>query len=310
MRRLLIIGCGDVGLRVAKALRGRWRVYALTRSQDRFSELRAEGVMPVPGNLDHPDSLVRIAGLAHDVVHLAPPQGSGTRDTRTVNLIRALAKGGSLPQRLVYISTSGVYGDCGGDVIDETRRARPSSDRARRRLDAEKQIRGWGVENGVQVSILRVPGIYSAARLPIARLKAGTPALVPERDPYTNHIHADDLARIVLAALNRGRGGRAYNASDDCWMKMGEYFDMVAEQFDLPRPPRVSWEVAQTDLPESLMSFMRESRRLANGRLKKELRVRLRYPSAQQGVVAAWEASTSSGGTILESEEESHGRRQ
>ncbi|HEX9450970.1 MAG TPA: SDR family oxidoreductase [Burkholderiales bacterium] len=291
MRRLLIIGCGDVGLRLAKALKGRWRIYALTHSHDRFSTLRTEGIMPVPGDLDHPETLVRIAGLAQDVVHLAPPPGSGTRDTRTINLIRALAKGGSLPQRLVYLSTSGVYGDCGGDVVDETRRARPSSDRARRRLDAEKQLRGWGAETGVQVSILRVPGIYSAGRLPIARLKAGVPALVPERDPYTNHIHADDLARSVLAALTRGRGGRAYNASDDCWMKMGEYFDMVARQFSLPSPPRVSWEVAQAQLPENLLSFMRESRRLANRRLKKELRVRLLYPSAQQGVVAAWEAT-------------------
>ncbi len=294
MRRLLIIGCGDVGLRLAKALRGRWRIYALTHSRDRLSELRAEGVIPVSGDLDHAETLIRIAGLAQDVVHLAPPPGSGTRDTRTINLIRSLAKGGSLPQRLVYISTSGVYGDCGGEVIDETRRACPSSDRARRRLDAERQIRGWGVETGVQVSILRVPGIYAAGRLPIARLKAGVPALVPERDPYTNHIHADDLARTVLAALARGRGGRAYNASDDCWMKMGEYFDMVAEQFDLPRPPRVSWEVAQSALPENMLSFMRESRRLANGRLKKELRVRLRYPSAQRGVVAAWEATKTS----------------
>src|SRR5258708_2950145 len=291
MRRLLIIGCGDVGLRLAAALRGRWRTYALTHSPDRFSTLPAEGVMPVSGDLDHPESLVRIAGLAQDVVHLAPPPGSGIRDARTTNLIRALAKGGSLPQRLVYISTSGVYGDCGGDVVDETHQARPSRDRPRRRLDAEKQLRGWGAETGVQVSILRVPGIYSSARLPIARLKAGTPALAPERDPYTNHIHAEDLARTVLAALTRGRGGRAYNASDDCWMKMGEYFDMVATQFNLPRPPLVSWDAAQIERPDNLLSFMRESRRLVNARLKKELRVRLRYPSAQHGVLAAWQAT-------------------
>jgi nucleoside-diphosphate-sugar epimerase len=291
MRRLLIIGCGDVGLRVAKVLRGRWRIYALTHSPNRYLTLRGEGVVPVSGDLDRPETLQRIAGLAQDVVHLAPPPVSGTRDTRTINLMRALAKGGSLPQRLVYISTSGVYGDCSGDVIDETRRARPINDRAKRRLHAEQQLRSWGVENGVQVSILRVPGIYSAGRLPLARLKAGIPALEPERDPYTNHIHADDLARTVLAALTRGRGGRAYNASDDCWMKMGEYFDMVAEQFNLPHPPRVSWEAAQTELPENLLSFMRESRRLANSRLKKELRVRLLYPSALQGVVAAWEAA-------------------
>lgn len=287
MRRLLIIGCGDVGLRVARALRGRWRIYALTHSEDRHALLRAEGIIPVAGDLDRPETLDRLAGIAQDVAHFVPPPGSGARDKRTANLTRALAKGGSLPQRLVYISTSGIYGDCGGDVVDETRRARPSSDRAKRRLDAERQLRAWGAETGVQVSILRVPGIYAAERLPLARLKAGTPALMTEQDPYTNHIHADDLARVVIAALSRGRGGRAYNASDDSSMKMGDYFDLVADQFDLPHPPRVNWDAAKTAIPESILSFMRESRRLANRRLKKELRVRLRYPSVAQGVLAA-----------------------
>ncbi|MFL6582553.1 MAG: SDR family oxidoreductase [Burkholderiales bacterium] len=290
MRRLLIIGCGEVGLRLAKALKGRWRIYALTHTKARFSELRIAGITPVSGDLDQPDTLTRIGALSQDIVHLAPPPGSGDRDTRTTHLIRALAKGGSLPQRFIYISTSGVYGDCAGEVVVETRRAHPVSDRAKRRLDAEKQVRGWGAQSGVQVSILRVPGIYCAGRLPIARLQSGMPAILPERDPYTNHIHADDLANTLLAALIRGRGGRTYNASDDCWIKMGDYFDIVAEQFDLPKPPRVSWEVAQKELPERLLSFMGESRRLANGRLKKELRVRLRYPSAQHGVVAAREA--------------------
>jgi nucleoside-diphosphate-sugar epimerase len=188
---------------------------------------------------------------------------------------------------MVYMSTSGVYGDCGGAVVDETRRAKPSSDRALRRLDAERQLRAWGAETGVHVSILRVPGIYAAERLPLARLKAGTPALETAQDPYTNHIHADDLARTVMAALSRGRGGRAYNASDDSWMKMGDYFDLVADQFGLPHPPRISREAAEREMPENMLSFMRESRRLANRRLKKELRVRLRYPSVAQGVVAA-----------------------
>lgn len=141
MRRLLIIGCGDVGLRMARALRRRWRIYALTHSESRHALLRAEGIIPVAGDLDRPETLDRLAGVAQDVVHFAPPPGSGTRDTRTANLVRALAKGRSLPQRMVYISTSGVYGDCGGAVVDETRRARPSSDRARRRLDAERRLR-------------------------------------------------------------------------------------------------------------------------------------------------------------------------
>lgn len=272
---------------MVRALRGRWRIYALTHSENRHALLRAEGIVPVAGDLDRPETLDRLAGLAQDVVHFAPPPGLGTRDTRTANLVRALAKGGSLPQRMVYISTSGVYGDCGGAVVDETRRAKPSSDRARRRLDAERQLRAWGAETGVHVSILRVPGIYAAERLPLARLKAGIPALEPAQDPYTNHIHADDLARTVMAALSRGRGGRAYNASDDSWMKMGDYFDLIADQFGLPHPPRISREAAEREMPENTLSFMRESRRLANHRLKKELRVRLRYPSVAQGVVAA-----------------------
>ncbi len=277
---------------MVRELRGRWRNYALTHSENRHALLRAEGIVPVAGDLDRPQTLDRLAGLAQDVVHFAPPPGSGTRDTRTANLIRALAKGGSLPQRMVYISTSGVYGDCGGAVVDETRRAKPSSDRAMRRLDAEQQLRAWGAQTGMHVSILRVPGIYAVERLPLARLKAGTPALEADQDPYTNHIHADDLARTVMAAMSRGRGGRTYNASDDSWMKMGDYFDMVADQFGLPHPPRISREAAEREIPESTLSFMRESRRLANHRLKKELRVRLRYPQVAQGVVAARARST------------------
>jgi nucleoside-diphosphate-sugar epimerase len=254
---------------------------------NRCALLRAEGVIPVMGNLDHPETLERIAGLTQDVMHLAPPPSSGSFDSRTANLIRALSKRGSLPQRLVYLSTSGVYGNCNGAMVDETRRVMPGTDRARRRLDAERRLRNWGAESVVQVSILRTPGIYAAERLPLARLVKGTPALVADQDPYTNHIHADDLARIAIAALVRGGGGRAFNASDDSVLKMGEYFDLVAEHFSLPPPPRVDLRVAIEGIPEPMLSFMRESRRLSNGRLKRELRIRLRFPSVENGVRAA-----------------------
>ena len=284
---MLIVGCGDVGLRMVRLLKGRWRIFALTRSVDRCALLREEGVIPVTGDLDYPETLERIAGLAQDVMHLAPPPSSGASDPRTANLVRALSKRGSLPQRLVYISTSGVYGDCNGAMVDETRRVMPGTDRARRRLDAERRLRCWGADSAVQVSILRTPGIYAAERLPLARLARGTPALVADQDPYTNHIHADDLARIAIAALVRGGGGRIFNASDDSVMKMGEYFDLVAEHFSLPPPPRVEWGVAVEDVPEPMLSFMRESRRLSNGRLKRELRIRLRFPVVENGVRAA-----------------------
>jgi nucleoside-diphosphate-sugar epimerase len=287
MRRLLIVGFGDIAQRMVPLTAGRWRVYALARDPRRFPLLRALGVTPVPGDLDRPSSLAPLAGLAQDVAHLAPPPERGARDTRTAHLIAALAKGGSLPQHFVYLSTSGVYGDCGGALVAETRPPRPQTERARRRADAERQLREWGRRSGVRVSILRVPGIYAGDRLPLARITRGTPALKPEEDVFVNHVHADDLARIVVAALQRGAPGRAYNAADDAPIRMGDYFDLVAERFGLPRPPRVTRAEADRVVAESLRSFMSESRRLVNGRLKRELRLKLRYPSVHEGVAAA-----------------------
>ncbi|MFN7088086.1 MAG: NAD-dependent epimerase/dehydratase family protein [Burkholderiales bacterium] len=287
MRRLLVIGCGDVALRMVPLLAGRYRMYALSREPQRFAALRALGITPIRGDLDQPQTLRALAGLAHDVVHFAPPPGHGTRDTRTAHLIAALAKGESLPQQLIYISTSGVYGDCRGRLVPETQPLRPQTDRARRRADAERRLREWGRRSAVSVSILRVPGIYAADRLPLARLERGTPALQAEDDPYVNHLHADDLARLVVAALHRAPPGRAYNAADDAPQKMGDYFDLVADRFGLPRPPRVARAEAERLLPPNLLSFMNESRRLANRRIKQELRFRLRYPTAGDGIAAA-----------------------
>lgn len=286
-KRLLIIGCGDVGTRVAALLRPRYRIYALTREASRFAELRGRGIIPLAGDLDRPESLEALSGLAHDVIHLAPPPASGATDSRIAHLIAALARARSLPQHFVYISTSGVYGDCSGALVDETSPLRPSTARARRRADAERRLRDWGARSGVRVSILRVPGIYAEDRLPIARLERGTPALLAQEDSYVNHVHADDLARMVVAALHHGQANRSYNASDDAPQKMGDYFDLVADRFSLPRPPRLPRAEARQVLPEMLYSFMSESRRLVNSRVKRELRVRLRYPTVNEGVAAA-----------------------
>ena len=287
MRRLLIIGCGDVAMRMVPLVRGRYTLYALTRDRERIPTLRAEGLKPVWGDLDRAETLAAIAGLAHDVVHFAPPPRAGLHDTRTTHLIAALAKGKSLPQHLVYISTSGVYGDCAGAVVAETRPLNPQTARATRRVDAERRLREWGARAGVRVTIVRAPGIYAADRLPLARLTRGTPALNRDEDPYVNHVHADDLARIVVAALRRGYANRSYNAVDDQPQRMGDYFDLVADRFGLPRPPRIAREEAQRVLTPQLYSFMNESRRLSNTRLKNELRVVLRYPSVHDGIAAA-----------------------
>ena len=288
MQNLLIVGCGDVARRTLPRLLGHYRVFALLRDPAQCVCWRAMGARPIVADLDRPVSLRRIAGLADIVLHFAPPPEYGAGDARMRRFLATLSLAKSLPQRLVYVSTSGVYGDCAGARIDETCPARPITPRARRRVDAERQLRRFGRQNKVRVSILRAPGIYAQDRLPLERLQKGVCALRAEDDVYTNHIHADDLAMLVCAALRYGQANRCYNATDDSEMKMAEYFDLVADRFSLPRVPRISRGEAQTQMSPLQLSFMSESRRLGNQRIKNELRAQLRYPQIEDGVDAAW----------------------
>ena len=285
---LLVVGCGDVGMRVLRLLRGRWRLLALTSSPTRCTELREAGAVPLLGNLNDAASLQRFGALADAVLHLAPPPGQGAQDLRTAHLLQVLARGGRV-KRLVYGSTTGVYGDAGGTQFDETRPLAPATDRACRRVDAERRLRAFGRDCGVAVTLLRIPGIYAGDRPgghPRERLARGSPVLRTEDDVYTNHIHADDLARACVAALHRGGRQRAINVCDDTDLRMGDYFDLAADLCGLPRPPRLSREDAARRLSPMQLSFMRESRRLLNRRLKAELKLRLRYPTVVQGLVA------------------------
>ncbi|MEG0822031.1 MAG: NAD(P)H-binding protein [Burkholderiaceae bacterium] len=272
--RLLIVGCGDVGGRILARAKGRFRVIALTSTPDRVAQLRAAGALPIVANLDQPVS-ARIAALSSRVIHLAPPPNAGAADTRTRHLLAAIA---GRADRLVYISTTGVYGDRGGAATTETTPLRPASARAIRRIDAERQLRRAG-RGKLAVSVLRAPGLYAHDRLPLDRLRAGTPALAAADDVFTNHIHADDLARLALAALARGKPQRIYNAVDDSDLLMGEYFDLVADAFDLPRPPRLPRAELAHVVSPALLSFMSESRRIGNARIRRELRVRLAWPT-------------------------------
>lgn len=285
--RLLVLGCGDVGMRLLPLVRGRFRVYAVTSQPERREELRAAGAVPVVADLDKPESLARLARLARTIVHLAPPQSEGMTDRRSRNLTAIL------PERanMVYVSTTGVYGDCGGAMVDETRPANPQNARAKRRVDAEQVLRKWARRSGSRLAILRVPGIYAADRLPLDRLKKGTPALRAEDDVYTNHIHADDLARIIAAALYRGQPNRLYHAVDDSDMKMGDYFDAVADKAGFPRPPRLPKEQLSAAVTPMMLSFMSESRRLSNARLQTELGVRLLFPRVRDALEQIYPAS-------------------
>ncbi len=227
----------------------------------------------------------RLAGLAHMVLHLAPPSGSDSSDTRTRNLLAALSRG-ARPRHLVYISTTGVYGDCGGAVVEETHPINLQTSRAKLRANAERQIRNWARRSRVNASILRVPGIYAADRLPLDRLRADTPAILHEEDSYISLVHADDLARTVVAALHHARPNRIYHASDDSNMKMGEYFDCVADAFELPRPSRLARAEVRRMVSPMMWSFLCESRRTSNRRMKRELKVALRYPTVKDAMCA------------------------
>lgn len=299
--RLLVVGCGDVGQRLARLLHGRWTVYGTARSAQTLAGARAAGAIPLPA--DAPRR--RLERLADRVVLAAPPGPVDGVDSPLVpvdgltrRLVARLAAHGTArrgrrvapgrPVRLVYLGTTGVYGDRGGRPTDETTPAKPATARSRRRLAAERWLRRAGAAGGLQVCLLRVPGIYAAERLPLARLAEGIPALTPEDDVVTNHIHADDLARIVRVALLRARPQRAYNAVDDTAMAMGDYLDAVATWAGLPPPPRLERAALLDRVTPLRASFMSESRRLSNRRIKRELRLRLRHPT-----VASFLAETS-----------------
>ena len=264
MKRLLIAGFGDIARRALQHLERRFEVTRLSRSYG--------------FDLDRPASLA-IEG-ADAVLHCAPPQKEGEADTRTANLLAALEKARILPARFVYVSTSGVYGDCGGALVDESRPVSPRTARARRRLDAELQLARWCAQRKIPLVVLRAPGIYAADRLP----KSGTPVLRAQDDVYTNHIHAEDLAAILCRALEDDAPAGVYNAADDSEIKMGDWLDLVADFRGLPRPKRMTRGEAQALLSPERWSFMNESRRLDNRKLKSGLGVRLKFPTVFDGL--------------------------
>lgn len=268
MKRLLIAGFGDIARRALPALESRFECRRGSR---------ADGF-----DLDRPETLADLAAEA--VLHCAPPPPSGEADTRTANLLAALAKGRILPARIVYVSTSGVYGDCAGALVDESRPIQPRTPRARRRADAERRLTEWCGARGIALVILRAPGIYAADRLPLDRLRRGIPVLREEDDVYTSHIHADDLAAIAVRALEEEAPGGIYNAADDSRLKLGEWLDLVADATGLARPPRVARSEAAACIPAEMLSFMGESRLLDNTRLKRVLGVRLAYPTVIEGL--------------------------
>lgn len=273
---ILIIGCGDIGQRVgARLLADGQAVRGQVRSETSAAALTAARIEPLQRDLDEP----AIDDGADQVYWFAPPPASGAGDPRLRGWLAA-----NRPRRIVYISTSGVYGDCEGRWIDEREPLKPQSDRGRRRLDAERALAEHAAAHGTETVILRVPGIYGPGRLPIARLQAGHAVIDERESPPTNRIHADDLASVAVAAMRRGVSGAAYNVSDGSPTTMTDYFCRCAALLGLPEPRRVSLEEANRTFTPAMLSFLEESKRLVTDRMRRELGVTPRYPDLATGL--------------------------
>lgn len=248
-------------------------VSGLVRSEAAASALRDVGINAQLHDLDQASPPVLHAPL---IYYFAPPPATGDSDPRLRRVLSTL----NAKVRLVYISTSGVYGDCAGRWIDETEPLKPISARARRRLDAERALAEWGGDH----VILRVPGIYGPGRLPIERLQKNLPVVRADESPYTNRIHADDLATAALHAAVFGAHGAAYNISDGHPTTMCDYFTRCAQLLALPPPPQVSLAEAQRVFTPAMWSFMEESKRLIVTRMREDLRFTPCYANLEQGL--------------------------
>lgn len=280
---MLIVGCGGLGRRVAAYYSARGvLVTGLVRTPESAQRLAAEGIAVLCADLDRPP-LPPLPSAGAAVCHFAPPPGQGVEDPRMGAVLAALQRDGA-PRRLVYVSTTGVYGDCAGAWVDETRPTHPTAERARRRLDAERQLQSWGRASGVEWVILRVAGIYGPGRLPLERLRQGLPLVCAEEAPFTNRIHEADLVQVCAAALERPVAGEIFNVSDGHPGTMAEYFDAVADLAGLPRPPKIPLAQAAAQLSPGMLSYQQESRRLDNRKLRERLGVVLRFPTLEQGL--------------------------
>jgi len=285
MESIWIMGCGDIGRRVARLYQpNNQQLNGWVRSDAARWAGAAAGIMMQQGDMDTRPDL-----SAHDFDEAAifwfmPPPAMGDRDSRLRFFLQQVQ---AAPRRIVLISTTGVYGDCGGRWIDETAPVQPQTARARRRVDAECALQAWGEQFEREWLILRVPGIYAADRLPIARLQRGEPVICAAQAPWTNRIHADDLARIAQRAMHVQLSGCMYNACDSQSSTMTDYFNQVADYVGLARPPQISLEEAQQVLSAGMLTYLQESRRISNERLLQDLEIALRYPS----LVAALQAN-------------------
>ncbi|GAM08795.1 protein YeeZ [Geobacter sp. OR-1] len=281
-----IVGCGDIGRRVAICAHANgWQITALLRSAEKLDGMKHIINSTITANLDDPSTLHSLPIAGTTIFYFAPPPGGGVVDSRVRNFCNAIPPG-IRPKKIIYLSTSGVYGDCGDIVVTEEQPPNPQTTRAKRRLDAEKTIAEWGSNRDVPVVILRVTGIYGPGRLPLQHLMSGVPLLSEQEAPVTNRIHAEDLAMVCIAAAERGEDGDIFNVSDGEHGTLTQYFNAVADLLGMKRPRQINREQAAESMPPLLFSYFSEMRRIDNSLMLKKLGIKLQFPTLADGLAS------------------------
>jgi len=284
VKKTVIIGCGDIGRRVGTLLleQGQ-KVLATAKTEESAEKLRDLGFESIVGNFDYQEDAPFVPVHGQQVFYFMPPQGGGKSDYRVLNFCRKLSPENA-PEKLVYISTSGVYGDCGGVVVTEETPINPQTSRALRRASAEIQLQEQAEKLGFKLVVLRVTGIYGPGRLPVARIMQGHPVLKPEDASFTNRIHTFDLVQVCLAAMEKGEDGDVFNVCDGQESSMTDYFLAVADLYELQRPEQISMAEAEKAMNPLMLSYQKESRRMSNRKMLDKLNIELQCPTLQGGL--------------------------
>ncbi|HZQ00133.1 MAG TPA: SDR family oxidoreductase [Reyranella sp.] len=273
MDRLFVIGLGFCGLEIARRAKANgWQVAGSVTGEGKADELRSKGIEAELLSVSS-----RALQAATHILSTVPPQASGDP---VLPLVRELR-----PTWLGYISTTGVYGDRGGGWVDETDTPNPGQARSRHRLQAERAWHDLARERGAPLDVFRLPAIYGPGRSALDQVREGRAQCVDKPGQVFCRVHVADIASAVLAAMKQARG-TLYNVCDDEPCAQSDVIAFACKLLGRPAPRLVPWEEAAPKMSEMARSFYAENRRVRNDRIKRELGVRLQFPTYREGLTA------------------------
>ncbi len=275
-----IVGCGSVGKHVEQLEKAN-NPFCITKSTQSANTLIKQGVDAKALNLTALTGLEKPLSQTF-IYYFVPPPPKGCLDSTIGHFLKLISV--QHCKKIILISTTGVYGNCNGNWIDETQPLNPTADRAKRRVDAEQQLITLCKQHNIDYTILRVPGIYGPNKLPIARLQSGKAILALNESPFSNRIHIEDLAMLAYNAMHKTLPLKIYNVGDNQPSSMSDYFIAVAKALNLKQPKQITLKQAKVDLSASMISYLVESKRINNQALLTHLNCNLKYPTLKEGL--------------------------